>query len=51
MTINSIPYKDIEVVKNTHCYNSTTYWTVEIDTKLTKRQAELLSDMIYNMDL
>ena len=43
-----IPYEDIEIVKNSG--DIETHWTVEINTKLTKKQAEELAEMIYNLD-
>jgi len=47
---NGIPYADIEIVKNSHADTTVTYWTVEIDTKLSKKKALKLAEMIHNLE-
>jgi len=52
LTINTeckVKYADIEVVKNSHAENNSVYWTVEIHTKLSKKDAEKLAELIYEI--
>jgi len=44
-----VKYEDIEIVRNLG--DEKTYFTVEIHTKLTNRQAERLAECIYEIDL